>query len=113
MKWKHITDGIETTVLHKGKNFDTNEINHVAAGDLMSEVLVVDKEGFIIVTALTSEQVVRTADIVGACGIIIVNGKPPQRGMRELAEESDITILSTRLSLFRTCYLLGTLLEKY
>lgn len=112
MKFAEIAETLNCSILHKSASFDEADIYHVAAGDLMSEVLVVDEEGFIIVTALSSDQTVRTADIVGAAGIILVNGKPPQRGMRELAADTDITLLSTPLSLFRVCYLLGTLLEE-
>lgn len=112
MKFNDITKVLDCAVHYKSKSYDTGEILHVAAGDLMSEVLVVDEEGVIIVTALTSDQVVRTADIVGALGIIIVNGKSPQEEARRLAVSCDVTLLSTRHSLFSTCCLLGKILER-
>jgi len=78
----------------------------------MSEVLVSDEENRVIVTALTTDQVVRTADIVEAAGIFLINGKQPQNSMRNLAVESDINLFSTNMSMFTTCIRLGKLLEK-
>lgn len=91
--------------------FDENtEIKHVVASDLMSDVLVIDDEDFLLVTSLNSDQVVRTADIVGASGIILVNGKKPFSGLVKLADEHELPILSTELSCFETCVALGKLL---
>ncbi len=109
---KEIADDLECEIIHKGKNFSTSEIINVSAGDMMSEVLVSDEENRILVTALTTDQVIRTADIVEASGIILINGKQPQNSMRNLAVESDINLLSTNHSMFETCIRLGKLLGK-
>ncbi len=110
MTLKEISENIGAEVIHEGRTFDSLDIINISAGDMMSEVLVGDEENRIIVTALTTDQVIRTADIVEAVGIILINGKQPQQSMKKLAEESDITLLSTGMSMFRTCILLGTLL---
>lgn len=87
----------------------TVPINVITAGDLMSEVLVVDEDNMVIVTSLNTDQVIRTADIVGAAGIILVNGKRPQPAMVELAENTGITLLSAPLNMFDACVRLGEL----
>lgn len=79
------------------------EIFDVVVSDLMSDVLVVEKEDFLLVTSLTSEQVLRTADIVDARAILITNGKYPQEPMRKLAAQQTIPILTTSLSTFDAC----------
>jgi predicted transcriptional regulator len=106
-----IAELLECEVFVKSTNFDQEEIDHVIAGDLMSEVLVVDEEGLLLITCLTSDQVVRTADIVDAHCILLVNGKSPQNSMKSLAEQFDVSILSTKLPLFEACHKIGTALE--
>ncbi len=106
----HIIDALDCTVVHEGGNLNTS-IYAVTAGDLMSEVLVVDEENMVIVTSLNTDQVVRTADIVAAAGVVLVNGKSPQRGMVTLAESTGITLLSTPLNLFDACVRIGELQE--
>ncbi|MCQ2604426.1 MAG: hypothetical protein MJ215_05225 [Spirochaetia bacterium] len=112
MTFKEITEYITCEVINKGRDFDTFDIKNVSAGDMMSEVLVGDEENRILVTALTTDQVVRTADIVEACGIILINGKRPQASMKQLAIESDLTLISTKNNMFTTCIELGKLLGK-
>ena len=52
------------------------EVRHVVASDLMSDVLIVDEDDMLLITSLASDQVLRTAQIVGATGVVIMNGKP-------------------------------------
>lgn len=112
MTFKEIAEYIKCEVINKGKNFETADIKNVSAGDMMSEVLIGDEENRILVTGLTTDQVVRTADIVEACGIILINGKKPQASMKELAIESDLTLISAKNNMFDTCIELGKLLGK-
>lgn len=112
MTFDEIVRSLGCTVPVKGAAFDTAEVGSVVASDLMSDVLTTAEENFIISTSLNSEQVVRTADIVGALGILLVNGKQPQEGMKNLAREHGITVLSTPQTCFTTCLTLGKALEK-
>ena len=105
---EQIVDSLDCTIVHGGDNLDIS-IYTVTAGDLMSEVLVVDEENMVIVTSLNTDQVIRTADIVAAAGVVLVNGKTPGKGMVTLAESTGITLLSTPLSLFDACVRLGEL----
>jgi len=112
MTFEQIANALECEIIHKGNSFNTINIINVSAGDMMSEVLVSDEENRILITALTTDQVIRTADIVEAIGVILINGKQPQNSMRNLAAESDMTLLSTSLSMFEVCIVLGKLLGK-
>ena len=110
MTLENISEKTNIDIIYKGAGFDSIEIINISAGDMMSEVLVGDEENRVIVTALTTDQVIRTADIVEAVGIILINGKQPQQSMKKLAEESDITLFSTKMSMFETCIKLSNLL---
>lgn len=112
MTFQDIIDALDCTILYKGHKFDTASIKHVAAGDLMSEVLVVDEENLLVVTHLTSDQVIRTSDIVDAEGILLVNSKAPQPSMRKLAADFDMVLLTTPLNLFECCAALSELLRE-
>jgi hypothetical protein len=112
MTFLDIIRSLSCTVVVSGAAFDTARIKSVVASDLMSDVLTTNEDGFIISTSLNSEQVVRTADIVGALGIVLVNGKQPGEGMKNMARDYGLTVLSTPEASFKTCCVLGGLLEK-
>ncbi len=106
-----IVENLPAHIVHKSSDFLQINIENVVASDLMSDVLVTDFENGFLVTSLASEQVIRTADIVGMRCVLLVNDKLPQSAMKELAEDEDITVLSTPLSMFEACVSLGTMLR--
>lgn len=110
MNFVDIIEQLPAHVVHRSSDFPGKPLRHVVASDLMSDVLVADFDDVIIVTSLASEQTVRTADIVGARGVLLVNDKLPQPAMKVLAEQQDLTLLSTPLSMFEACVALGRLL---
>ncbi|MFA7566202.1 MAG: DRTGG domain-containing protein [Alkalispirochaeta sp.] len=81
--------------------------DNIVVSDLMSDVLVTEHDDFLLVTSLTSEQVVRTADIVEARAILLTNGKDPQPALRTLAEAQGMPILSSPFPTFDVCRLLA------
>jgi len=111
MKLTTVIEPLKATIQVDTKDLENREFDDIIACDLMSDVLVVEEEDFILVTSLTSDQVARTADIVGATGIILVNGKTPQPNLKALAQESELPMLSTPFSCFDTCCILGKLKE--
>ncbi|MFA6508153.1 MAG: hypothetical protein WCT14_18765 [Treponemataceae bacterium] len=111
MNFIDIVEHLPAHIVFKSSDFPGDPLCHVVASDLMSDVLVADFEDVIIVTSLASEQTVRTADIVGARGVLLVNDKTPQAAMKELAVQQDLTVLSTPLTMFEACVALGRLLN--
>ncbi len=83
------------------------EFHDIVVSDLMSDVLVTEHDDFLLVTSLTSEQVVRTADIVDAKAILLSNGKHPQPAMKTLAAQQGIPVLTSPLPTFDVCRLLA------
>ncbi len=112
MRFAQIHDCLSFKDFYLGEDFDNADVQNVTAGDLMSEVLVFEKENVLLVTALNSEQALRTASMVDALGVVLVNGKIPSPRMISLAEELGISLLSTTLSMFESCAELHKLLEK-
>jgi vancomycin permeability regulator SanA len=111
MKYKKIKSLLNGVSFTECRTFDKADITNFVANDMMSDVLTIDDENFVLITSLTSEQVVRTADIVGARGILLVSNKQPGERMLSMAREFDISILGTSMRMFKTCYILGTALE--
>jgi len=86
-------------------------IRHVVASDLMSDVLVAHTEDFVLITSLASDQMIRTADLVGAMGVILVNGKQPPASLTRLARELEMPLLGTTLPKYETCLVVGQALQ--
>ncbi|NNM67397.1 MAG: hypothetical protein HKM06_05255 [Spirochaetales bacterium] len=107
MTFSDVLDAVSAEILNKGKNFESQKIRHIVACDLMSDVLVTEYEEILLVTSLPSEQTARTADMVGAAGILLVNGKAAQSGLAELCRKQNLTLLRTPCSTFETCWRLG------
>jgi len=98
-------------VLVKGGSFD-RPIRKVVASDLMSDVLVVDEDDMLLLTSLASDQVLRTAQVVGAVGVVVVNGKPLPSSMVSVASTLGVSLLKTRLSKYEACVALSQMFKE-
>ena len=112
MKINDIQKKIDAEVIFKATDADDIDINNVTVSDLMSDVLVVDESELLIVSSLATDQVLRTADIVCASCVVIVNGKNLNNNMIDRAKEFDITLLRTPYTTFQTCVKLNELMSK-
>ena len=97
-------------VLAKGGGFD-RPVRKIVASDLMSDVLVVDEDDMLLLTSLVSDQVLRTAQVVGAVGVVVVNGKALPPSMVAVAHGLGVSLLSTRLSKYEACVALHRIQE--
>ena len=103
MTLKDISGRLSCIQYNENIAFAAGEVEHIVASDLMSEVLVAEEENLLLITALNTEQTLRTAHIVDALGVLLVNGKKPQPGMIKLAKEFDLVLFSTESSMFNSC----------
>jgi predicted transcriptional regulator len=87
------------------------EIKNICASDLLSDILATDKYEFLILTGLTTPQVIRTAEIVGALGVVIVGGKYPGQGLIGLAKAHQIPLYVTKMPMFESCVKLSKVIE--
>ena len=78
----------------------------------MSDILTFTKEGYVLLTGLTSSQVIRTAELTGAIAIVFVRGKFPAADAIVLARSYNIPILRTEKLMFESCKKIVQGLEK-
>ncbi len=105
-----VVESIKGEVVYKAKSYDQSRVAFVVACDLMSDVLVIDEDNILLVTSLVSRQSLKTAHLVGASGIVIVNDKTLPADLVSLAEELEISVIRTPLDKFMCCVELGKLL---
>lgn len=79
------------------------EITSACGADLMSDVMAFVKDRVLLLTGLVNPQVIRTAELLDIHAIVFVRGKSPSRDMIEMAEEADIILGGTKLSMFLSC----------
>ncbi len=88
-------------------NADLNQdIDFGFASDLMSDVLTIDSDNLLLVTGLNNLQTIRTSEMSDIPYILLVRDKKTSIEMKDLAEESGITIMECSYSMFRACSLL-------
>lgn len=109
MKLEDLARRLGAEIIHRGAAFETAEVENIVASDLMSDVLVTDLPRLALLTSLASDQAIRTADIVGALAVVVVNGKTLPQNMRQLARELNITLLRSPLPKFDACVALAAL----
>ena len=95
-----IAAALKAEVLVKGEGLD-RPIKNVVSSDLMSDVLVVDDDDILLLTSLASDQVSRTAQIVGALGVVVVNGKPLPSSMVNVANDLHMTLMTCKLAKYQ------------
>ncbi len=99
MKIFEVRDILKAEVLFGETHLDETI---VAAGgaDLMDDVLAAAAKSSVLLTGLTTEQVLRTAKIAGVGCIVFVRGKRPSERVLAMAKTFDMPALLTRYSLF-------------
>ncbi len=105
-----VSETLGAEVLVRGEGCG-KAIRHVVASDLMSDVLLVDEEDMLLLTSLASDQVLRTAQIVGAVGVVVVNGKPLPSSMVNVANDLRMTLVTCRLSKYEACVAVSAALK--
>ena len=107
MTFDQVLEAVSGVAIHRSSRWANQDIEHVVTGDLMSDVLVTVHDEALLVTSLPSDQVARTADMVGACGVVLVNGKDPQPSLVELCHQLNLTLIRSPLGSFEASWRLG------
>lgn len=79
------------------------EYKYAFASDLMSDVLALADSSTVLITGLNNPQVIRTAEMLDISTIILVRGKVPSQETLAIANENNISILTTDMIMFDTC----------
>ena len=93
---------LDAKVLTRPDNLEI-EIESVLACDLMSDLLAHPKPGGLLLTGLSSVQMVRALIAADMNAAVVVRGKLPEDRVIQMAEENGITLLVSRTSLFEVC----------
>ena len=83
-----------------GNQLLEKEVSYAFGSDLMSDVLAFVKGKTLLLTGLTNQQVVRTAEMAELSAIVFVRGKKPEIEIVELAIENNIVLLLTRDTMY-------------
>ncbi len=83
---------------------DPNISVEMACGsDLISDVLLFAKPGTLLLTGLTTSQVVYAAEIEDIKIVCFVRGKKPPQETVELAKSKNLILIRTDLPMFESC----------
>ena len=106
-----IADAINAELVWGPDGWEQSNIEAVFASDLMSDVLMSDRDDMLLITSLSTEQSIRSASIVGSEAVVIANNKTVTDGMVDLAREQGIALFCTRYPKYESCIRLGRILE--
>ena len=102
MKLSKIVAALEARVVY-GNDHLEKEVTTCGASDLMSDILAGLSEGSILLTGLTTVQVIRTAMVAGVGAVVFVRGKTPPQEVIDLAQEQELPLISSPYSMFVSC----------
>jgi hypothetical protein len=102
MKISEIRDALKAHVL-VGEDHLDKEVIGGGGADLMEDILSAVAKGAVLLTGLTSDDVIRTAKVAGVSAVVFVRGKRPEESTVELARTFGLPILLTEDSLFVAC----------
>jgi predicted transcriptional regulator len=88
--------------LTPGTGLET-ECTKIFASDLMSDVLAYMEPESVLLTGLANFHAVRTACLLDATALIIVNGKRPDEKSVDEARANNLPVITTGLSMFEAC----------
>ena len=102
MKLSEIIEALEGKLL-TGDGFLEKDITTCGASDLMSDIMAGLSEGCILLTGLTTVQVIRTAMVADVGAVVFVRAKTPPPEVIELAGENQLPLISSPYSMFVSC----------
>jgi hypothetical protein len=105
MKLGEVVEALECEVAvgQEDPSFREIEVEVGCGADLMSDVLAFIKPASVLLTGLTTAQVVRTAVVADVRAIVYVRNKKPDQKAVDLAREGGIPLLCTPLLMFEAC----------
>ncbi|MGI5868763.1 MAG: hypothetical protein ACOX9C_04880 [Kiritimatiellia bacterium] len=105
-----IADVLDGKVLYQAEGRDRH-VGAVVASDLMSDVLLVDRDDILLLTSLASDQALRTAQIVDAMGVVVHNNKPLPASMLDVAKRLGISLATAPHAKYESCIRIYKALE--
>ena len=101
MKVAQLATEIGATMLNSAAH--DGEVEQVYAGDRVSDLLNHASESTLLVSNLTSGQLLRVAELMGVAGICLVNGHRPSEEDLKVMSNHTIAVLVSPVGVFETC----------
>lgn len=99
MKVYEVKEILDATVLSGEDQLD-KMVAGAGGADLMEAFLAAATKDAVILTGLTSDDVIRTAKVAGVAAVVFVRGKQPDASAIELARTYNLPAMVTHHSLF-------------
>jgi hypothetical protein len=106
---QEIVNELAADVLYAPDGWSERTVESVIASDLISDILVSEGEAQLLVTSLTSQQMVRTAALIGAVAILLVHRRQAPPGLEAAAREQEIPLFLSSEAKYEACIRLGRL----
>ena len=103
MKLSKIIQLLDAEVLCNSNEKPDVNISMACGSDLMSDVLAFIKSETLLLTGLTTPQVIYSAENSGVDVVCFVRGKKPLRETVDLAKEKRIILIATKNPMFESC----------
>ena len=103
MKLSEVKSILNADIITSPENWENIEVKSAFGCDLMSDVLAFVTNQGMLLTGLVNPQVIRTAEMMDIKVITFVRGKTPSDDIIELANDLNISILSTKDTLYIAC----------
>jgi predicted transcriptional regulator len=103
MKLDRVISIIDAEILCNVKDKSNVNIKMACGADLMSDVLAFIKSEALLLTGLTTPQVIYSAENSGVDVVCFVRGKRPNKETVDLAKEKQIVLIATKHPMFETC----------
>ena len=111
MELQRIAHALDAELICGPEDWEKIEVEAVFASDLMSDVLMSDRDELLLITSLSTEQTIRSAGIVGAEALVITNNKTVTQGMIDLANDQEVALLCTSHPKYESCVRIGRIME--
>jgi len=89
-----------------GEEYLNKPVRMAFASDLMSDVLQVEANDFVLITGLAHPQVIRTAEMADIGFVLLVRNKKATPEMIGLAKQAGIAVAESKNSMYQTSGLL-------
>lgn len=86
-----------------GEELFDRDVYSACASDMMSDVLAFVKDQGVLLTGLVNPQVIRTADMMDMCCVVLVRGKKATEEMAKLAENMSIVLMESEMRMYDAC----------
>jgi hypothetical protein len=110
-KLKALVEALNAKTLNGPSGWEDLDINRIFVSDLISDILISDGENILLITSLLSDQVLRTANVIGASAVVLVNRRQVPAMLGKAAAKQGIPLFHTPLPKFESCVRLGRLME--